>query len=46
MITSNEKVKYMKIVRFLEESSFLIKVTVKQLKMEENNKKVDFLACY
>ena len=25
MITSNEKVKYMKIVRFLKESSFLIK---------------------
>ena len=35
----------MKIVKYLEESSVLIKCAVKQLKMKQNYKKVGFLAC-
>ena len=35
-----------KIIKFYEESSLLIKVLVKQLKKKHRNKKVDFVECY
>ena len=36
----------MKIVKPLEKSGLLIKGVVKQLKMKQKNKKVDFWECY
>ena len=46
-IISNEEMKdIMKIVKSLEESGLLIKEFMKQLKMKQRNKKVDFFQCY
>ena len=46
-IISNEEMKdIMKIVKSLEESGLLIKELMKQLKMKQRNKKVDFFQCY
>ena len=46
-IISNEEMKdIMKIVKSLEESELLIKEFMKQLKMKQRNKKVDFFQCY
>ena len=36
----------MKIVKSPEESGLLKKIISKQLKMKQNNRKVDFLVCY
>ena len=41
-ISNEEMDDIMKVVKFLEESGLLLK----QLKMKQKNKKVDFLACY
>ena len=47
LIISNEKmVDIMKIVKSPEESGLLKKIISKQLKLKQNNKKVDFLVCY
>ena len=47
LIISNEKmVDIMKIVKSPEESGLLKKIISKQLKMKQNNRKVDFLVCY
>ena len=47
LIISNEEMKdIMKIVKSLEESGLLIKELMKQLKMKQRNKKVDFFQCY
>ena len=47
LIISNEEMKgIMKIIKFLEESGLLIKELVKQLKMNQNNKKKNFFQCY
>ena len=46
-IISNEEMKdIMKIVKSLEESELLIKEFMKQLKMKQRNKMVDFFQCY
>ena len=46
-IISNEEMKdIMKIVKSLEESGLWIKELMKQLKMKQRNKKVDFFQCY
>ena len=45
-IISNEEIDdIMKIIKSLDESGLLIKGVSKQLKMKQNNKKEDFLAC-
>ena len=36
----------MKIVKSLEESGLLKKVSMKQFKMKQNNKKANFFTCY
>ena len=47
LITSNGEMKYiMKIVTSLEDSSLLIKESLKQFKMKQKNKKKDFLVCF
>ena len=44
LVISNEEMKdIMKIVKSLKHSGLLIKMLVKQLKMKQKNKKVDFL---
>ena len=47
LIISNEEMEdIIKIVKSLEESGLLIKGIMKQLKMKQKNKKVDFFPCY
>ena len=48
MIISNKKMGYItKIVKYFEELDLLmLKALLKQLKIKQNNKKVDFLASY
>ena len=45
-ISNEEMEDIMKIVKSLEESGLLLRGIVKQLKMKQKNKKVDFSQCY
>ena len=46
IISNEEMVDIMKIIKCLEESGLLVEVLAKQLNMKQKNKKVDFIACH